>query len=101
MSLEKFKQQLQRGGAKSLKINLTTYRDLVRRYWKFKTKLRNPINKRNGKPLAEGTVYSYCASLKSYEAYLDVSKYMIRAQVRRKREVGRPKLKLIQGGKAD
>lgn len=101
MSLEKLKQQLQRGGARSLKINLTTYRDLVRRYWKLKTRLRNPINKRTGKPLSEGTVHSYRASLKSYEAYLDVSKHMIRAQVRRKRKGGRPQLKLIQGGKAD
>lgn len=101
MSLEKFKQQLQRGGTKRLKINLKTYRALVRRYWNLKTKLRNPINKRTGKPLAEGSVHSYRASLKSYDAYLDVSNYMIRAQVRRKRKGGRPKLKLIQGGKAD
>lgn len=65
----------------------------------MKTKLRNPTNKQTGKPLAEATVYSYRASLKTYEAYLDISKHMIRAQVRKKRQGARPKLTLIQGGK--
>ena len=65
----------------------------------MKAKLRNPTSKQTGKPLTEATVHSYRANLKTYEAYLDISKHMIRAQVRKKRSGTRPKLTLIQGGK--
>ena len=99
MIMDKFIQQLQRGRERRLKSNLATYRDLVRQYWKMKTKLRNPTHKPTGKPLAGATVHSYRASLKTYEACLDISKHMIRAQVQKKRHGARPKLTLIQGGK--
>ncbi len=99
MHLEKFKQQIQRGGARNLRNNLTAYRDLVRQYWRMKTKLRNSISQRTGKPLAEDTIHSYRASLKSYEACLDVSKHMITAQVRKRRKSARPQLRIIKGGK--
>ena len=99
MIMENIKLQLQRGKERSLKSNLATYRDLVGQYWKMKTKLRNPTNKQTGKPLAEATIHSYRASLKTYEAYLDISKHMIRAQVQKRRKGVRPKLRIIQGGK--
>lgn len=99
MSLEKFKQQLQRGGVMSLQSNLVTYLDLMIRCRNLNAKLRPSINKRTGKPLVEATMRSYCASLKSYEACLDVSKNMIRAQVRKKQKARPPKLKLIKGGR--